>query len=95
MNWEVRKDAGLRVNEKNNVRKESRQSGKAYKKMSERQFKYKDCSKCSRKCNENFTEEEARRYFEKFWNMKDVVKQRQYLDPLIREVSKERRNTCY
>lgn len=58
--------------------------------MPEKKFIYKDCSKCSRKCNVNFTENDVRIIFQKFWAMKDSNKQRQYLAPLIKEIPKER-----
>ncbi|XP_046997449.1 uncharacterized protein LOC124612963 [Schistocerca americana] len=83
---EVGKENKMRKRSKNtdkwkkNIRKMNRQSGKAYKSTANKEvpartFKYKDCSKCLRKCSENISETEGRQMFQGFWMMKDLEKQ--------------------
>lgn len=80
-------------------RKNKRQKGDAYismrgKNVNARVLKVKDCSKCKKKCNEKFTEEERRLIFEAYWNIGDLEKQRIYLSSLIDNENKHSKRTC-
>ena len=81
-----------------NERKQKRQKGEAYvsmrgKDIKRRGVKPKDCGKCKKKCNENFTEEERKTIFSAYWGIGDLEKQRLYINSLIVVEAKHSKRT--
>uniref|UniRef100_A0A8D8QV98 Uncharacterized protein n=1 Tax=Cacopsylla melanoneura TaxID=428564 RepID=A0A8D8QV98_9HEMI len=79
---------------KANVRKRSKLLGLEHisstGKVNEEKFvKPVDCSKCTRKCSEYFTDEIRLAIFSSYWNLKDIDRQRLYLSGLIEENNKK------
>lgn len=54
----------------------------------------KDCSKCPRKCNTNFDEEEQNVLNKEYWKLGNIDLQRQYLSGLIDEKEKSSTRTA-
>lgn len=91
-----------------NRRKNNKRAGLPYlssrkKFIPGKSMKYKDCSKCPKKCNEAFSEEQAGHIFEQFWKLGNEEDQRHFIGSLVsqekkksgRENSRRKRTNTY
>lgn len=75
---------------KMNKRRKMRNSGQEYlscrgKIMAGRHVSPKDCSKCKKKCNESFSEEDREKIHKAFWGLCDSEKQKLFISTMVEE----------